>query len=203
MTIHVKVCGITDHAGLEAAVDAGADAVGFVLDPSPRQVTALRARDLSEALEGVVESVAVFRSRHPESLASSLDGYAPTLVQADHGSLEMIEVGRRLPVFREGVDSPEWIAREVDGGRFVYEGRASGVGRTVDWHRAEQIARLGQMTLAGGLNPGNVGEAIRIVKPHGVDVSSGIESSPGVKDPVLIREFVDAVRRVEKELVTA
>ena len=203
MSIHVKICGITDPAGVEAAIAAGADAVGFVLDPSPRQVSPSRAAELAETLGDAAASVAVFRYRDPASVTTALGEFRPTLVQADHGSLEEIEEQRRLPVFREGLDAPEQIARIAQGGRFVYEGRASGVGRVVDWRRAEQIARLGQMTLAGGLTPQNVDEAIQIVKPFGVDVSSGIESSPGVKDPKLIREFVAAVRRVEKEMVRA
>jgi len=85
--------------------------------------------------------------------------------------------------------------------RLVYEGPRSGVGRTVDWARAHGVARRGLVTLAGGLAPDNVAEAIRTVRPFGVDVSSGVESEPGVKDPGRIRAFVEAVREAEKEMV--
>ena len=123
------------------------------------------------------------------------------VVQADFLSLAGLTAPRPLPVFRETLSGPDEIAAQVDGDRFVYEGRHSGVGRAVDWDLAAAVAEMGQMTLAGGLDPDNVAEAIKIVRPFGVDVSSGVESSPGVKDPARIRAFVQAVREAEKDLV--
>ena len=110
-----------------------------------------------------------------------------------------------LPVFRESVsvfDRVEDFVGSSSDRRFVYEGRRSGTGRTVDWAKAHRVGRLGRMTLAGGLTPDNVGEAIAEVRPFGVDVSSGVESRPGVKDFGLIRAFVEAVRETEKDLAT-
>jgi phosphoribosylanthranilate isomerase len=106
-----------------------------------------------------------------------------------------------VPVFREGVDSPEAVAAGLTGHhrRFLYEGVESGIGRKVDWGRASRISTIGEMSLAGGLSPDNVVEAIRRVMPFGVDVSSGVEAAPGVKDPVLIRRFVESARSVDAE----
>lgn len=200
MSIHIKICGITDVAGGLAAVEAGADSVGFVLASSVRQITPEKAAAIAAELPRAVDKVAVFRGPPRQDILSALEGFDADVVQADFSSLAGIGSPRRLPVFRETLTSPEEITVEAGGGRFVYEGRHSGVGRAVDWELASTVAELGTMTLAGGLDPDNVAEAIRIVKPFGVDVSSGVESSPGVKDPARIRAFVQAVREAEKDL---
>jgi len=201
MRIHIKICGITEGAAAEAAVDAGADSVGFVLAPSVREITPERAAAIASELPGHVDKVAVFRGPLRQDIDRALEGFAADVVQADFPSLAGLRSPRLLPVFRETVTSHAAIAVLVDGGRFVYEGPTSGIGRAVDWELAADVAQLGQMILAGGLDPDNVVEAIRTVRPFGVDVSSGVESSPGVKDPTLIRAFVQAVREAEKDLV--
>ena len=88
----------------------------------------------------------------------------------------------------------------MSGTPFLYEGAKSGQGEAVDWSRAAEIARRGDMILAGGLGPDNVSAAIAIVRPFGVDVSSAVESAPGVKDPELIEAFIQAARAAEKDL---
>ena len=96
---------------------------------------------------------------------------------------------RLLPVLREGGGLPEPLPARV-----LYEGAVSGTGRTADWAQARTVAVRTQVLLAGGLNPDNVAEAIRVVGPWGVDVSSGVESAPGVKSPAKISQFVSAAR---------
>ena len=201
MSVHIKICGITDRAAARAVVDAGVDAVGFVLAPSVRQITAHEASVIASDLPDRIDKVAVFRNPPPEDIVGALKEFAADVVQADFSSLADLGSPRLLPVFRETTASRVLIADQVDGGRFLFEGPNSGMGRTVDWKVAADIALLGQMTLAGGLDPDNVAEAIRTVKPFGVDVSSGVESSPGVKDPSRIRAFVEAAREAEKDLV--
>jgi phosphoribosylanthranilate isomerase len=201
MKIHIKVCGITDLAVAQAAVAAGADSIGFVLARSLREVSPAVAKAIAAKLPMSVDSVAVFRDPPREDIEQALTAFDADVVQADYGSLPGVEGRRLLPVFREAVSSLEEIAAYIDGDRFVYEGARSGVGHTVDWDLAAEMAQLGQMTLAGGLHQDNVGEAIRTVRPFGVDVSSGVESSPGMKDPARIRAFVKAVRAAEKDLV--
>jgi phosphoribosylanthranilate isomerase len=201
MSIHIKICGITDLAVARAAVDAGADSIGFVLACSVREISPTLASAIAAKLPATVESVAVFRDPSRDDIERALAVFTAHVVQADHRSLSGAECRRRLPVFRETVDSLEEVAKYIDGDRFVYEGRRSGIGHVVDWELAAEVSRLGQMTLAGGLHQDNVGEAIRMVRPFGVDVSSGVESRFGLKDPARIRAFVEAVREAEKDLV--
>ncbi len=201
MSIHVKICGITNLAVAQAAVDAGADSIGFVLARSVREISPTVASAISAKLPATVERVAVFRDPSRDDIDRALAVFTAHVVQADHRSLSGREGRRRLPVFRETVDSLEEVAKYIDGDRFVYEGRRSGIGHVVDWELAAEVGRLGQMTLAGGLHQDNVGEAIRMVRPFGVDVSSGVESSFGLKDPARIKAFVEAVREAEKDLV--
>ena len=204
MKIHIKICGITDVDGAMAAVDAGADAVGFVLAKSVRQVSPEYAADLASRLPQTIEKVAVFRRLHVDNYSKFLGVFEPDLIQADHSSLGSLAPERTIPVFREAAADREALDQHLrysNDGRFLYEGPQSGVGRTVDWTVASLIAETGPMVLAGGLHPDNVIAAIRTVRPFGVDVSSGVESRLGRKDPARIRAFVGAVREAEKQMV--
>jgi len=196
MTMFVKICGLTDETAAAAAVEAGVQAVGFVFAESPRQVSVRRALAIARSVPPHVARVAGFRRPSRDDVSKVVDGFAPDLVQADHDCAEGLEGVPFLPVYRDG----EGVA--PDGGRFLYEGPISGIGRRVDTARAAGMARLGEMILAGGLRPDNVGRAIEAVRPFGVDVSSGVESSPGVKSLPLIRSFVTAVRMAEERLVS-
>lgn len=196
MSLFVKVCGLGSEAAAEACATAGADAAGFVFAESPRQVTPTVATSIARDLPAGILRVAVFRRLTEEGLERVLDGFAPDMIQADYDTLFGVEEPLRLPVYRDGEDAAP------DGGRFLYEGALSGVGEQVDANRAADMARLGEMILAGGLRPDNVGRAIDAVRPYGVDVSSGVETEPGVKDPALIRSFVAAARAAEERLVS-
>lgn len=193
----VKICGLTTLEAAETAVEAGADALGFVFASSPRRIDPARAVAISGELPPVVLRVAVFRRPSPREIDEVLEVFTPDLVQADHDTLFGFEATETLPVFREDAGGPP------EGGRFLYEGSLSGAGRPVDFARAAGVARTGQMVLAGGLRPDNVGSAISRVRPYGVDVSSGVERAPGIKDPALIRSFVAAARAAEERLVDA
>lgn len=195
MEMFVKICGITDIESAETAVAAGANALGFVFADSPRRLSIGTARSITESLPDEVLRVAVLRQPEPAELSRVVSGFGPDLVQADHLALAGFDEVSTLPVYREGGEVPG------DGGRFLYEGPESGRGEQVDWQRAAGVARVGQMILAGGLRPDNVGRAMTSVRPYGVDVSSGVESAPGVKSPVLIRSFLSAVRTAEERLV--
>jgi phosphoribosylanthranilate isomerase len=197
MSLFIKICGITDHDAAHTAVSAGADAVGFVFASSPRQVTPREAVSIAGELAPATLRVAVFRQPEAADIEAVLEEFTPDLVQAEHHTLVGFTATSTLPVFREGGD------QVPDGGVFLYEGPLSGTGQAVDWGRATSVARLGDMILAGGLRPDNVGRAIATVRPFGVDVSSGVESSPGTKDPALIRSFVAAVSAAEERLVNA
>lgn len=196
MSLFIKICGIGDLESARACLEAGADAIGFVFAESPREISPSRARSIAHALPESLIKVAVFRRLTQRNLDRVLSDFSPDLVQADHDTLGPIAEDRRLPVYRDGVGVAP------SGGRFVYEGPVSGVGERVDWARATGVARIGEMILAGGLRPDNVGRAIDTIRPYGVDVSSGVESEPGVKSPALIRSFVAATRAAEERLVS-
>jgi phosphoribosylanthranilate isomerase len=197
VSLFVKICGVSDVATGLAAVEAGADAIGFVVADSPRQVSPRRALAISGELPAGILRVAVFRHPAPGEIDAVLEQLTPDLVQADYDTLGAVHDIETLPVYRDGVDGVP------DDARFLYEGPMSGLGQLVNLQRAAGIARLGEMILAGGLRPDNVGRAITAVRPFGVDVSSGVETSPGTKDPALIRSFVAAVRAAEERLVSA
>jgi phosphoribosylanthranilate isomerase len=197
VSLFVKICGVSDVATGLAAVEAGADAIGFVFADSPRQVSPRRALAISGELPAGILRVAVFRHPAPGEIDAVLEQLTPDLVQADYDTLGAVHDIETLPVYRDGVDGVP------DDARFLYEGPMSGLGQLVNLQRAAGIARLGEMILAGGLRPDNVGRAITAVRPFGVDVSSGVETSPGTKDPALIRSFVAAVRAAEERLVSA
>ena len=131
--------------------------------------------------------------------------FSPDVLQTDAGDFAALDVPESIecwPVYRQGNTVPDTLfppPKRVSG-TFLYEGAKSGQGQTVDWSRAADIARRGTMILAGGLGAANVAEAIATVRPFGVDVSSAVESAPGIKDPVLIEEFVKAARAAEKNV---
>lgn len=192
----VKICGLSDERHVNHAVAAGADAVGFVFAESVRQVAPQHARAISKDVPTSVKRVAVMLHPSNEEWLRVLDVFAPDILQTDADDYDALDVPysvERWPVFREGVSSPR-----DDVTTYLFEGACSGQGETVDWSQAAKLANRGRMILAGGLATDNVAEAITTVRPFGVDVSSGVESSPGQKSSTLISEFIDAVRAAEK-----
>lgn len=197
MSIFVKICGLSDVEHVNAAVEAGADAVGFVFAESVRRVTPEKAAAISAGVPSHVKRVAVMLHPTNDEWQNVLAQFAPDVLQTDaedFASLDVPDSVQRWPVFREGK------ARSETLDTYVYEGRKSGQGDTVDWPQAATIAIQGNMILAGGLAVSNVAAAIATVRPYGVDVSSAVESEPGQKDVQLINEFVSAARAAEKDL---
>ncbi len=197
MSLLIKICGLRDEQQVAAAVAAGADAVGFVFAESARQVTPQHARSISAAVPAAVKRVAVML--HPDNAAwlEVLRVFAPDVLQTDADDFATLDVPdsvERWPVFREGQTLP------MIETTYVYEGAMSGRGETVDWSAAARLATHGRMILAGGLGPDNVAAAIAAVRPMGVDVSSGVETAPGMKDPRLINDFINAARAAERSL---
>jgi len=195
MSVFVKICGLTTPEGVAAAVKAGADAAGFVFSPSPREVTPAQARKLAAALPAGVRRVAVFRHPPPGWITRVLDEFPADWVQSDAADLPGVDLGgaEALPVFRSGAPLPDLLPVLV-----LFEGPDSGTGRVADWAAAAELAQRTRVILAGGLNPANLAEALATVQPWGVDVSSGVEASPGSKDPALVTAFVAAARRAEQ-----
>jgi phosphoribosylanthranilate isomerase len=203
--IFVKICGITCAEDARAAVEAGADALGFVFWPgSPRYVAPRAAAAIAAELPPLVKRVGVFVDASPEDLRRTADEAGLEVLQL-HGA-EPPEAFARLP-------RPAWKALRVGPGfrtadAAAFAGAAAGVlvdtcrdgppggtGAAFDWSQVTGLReRLPFLLLAGGLDPDNVARAIAIVRPHGVDVSSGVESRPGRKDAAKLRAFVAAAR---------
>ena len=197
MTIFVKICGLREEQHVNAAVEAGADALGFVFAKSPREVTPEQAASISVDIPSNILRVAVMLHPTNESWQKVLKEFLPDVLQADAQdfmSLDIPESVEKWPVFRQGGKIPNV------SDRYVFEGPQSGCGETVDWKSASVIKNNTNMILAGGLDPGNVAKAIAMVNPFGVDVSSGVESVPGKKDIHMIKKFVSAAKAVERSL---
>ena len=192
----VKICGMNDSQAVQAALSAGADALGFVFAKSVRQVTPVQARELARPARGRALCVAVTLHPAPELVEEILDVFAPDVLQTDLLDLAGIELPDHVvawPVLR-GTPAGEALPALGPAQRVLFEGPRSGTGMVADWSAARDLAQRLPLILAGGLSPDNVAEAIAGVQPFGVDVSSGVEAAPGRKDPVLINSFVSRAR---------
>jgi len=198
--VFVKICGITGEEDALLAVAMGASAVGFVFAPSPRQVAAGLVRDVVRRLPPEVLTVGVFRDESAQRVVDIVNGTGLRAAQL-HG-LETAEqtawVRKRVPfvikAFAAG-DSALEHADDFGADAILVDSHAPGSGEVFDWSLAEGAPLNRRVILAGGLTPENVAEAIGAVRPWGVDVSTGVESSPGHKDARKVREFVMNARR--------
>jgi phosphoribosylanthranilate isomerase len=193
----IKICGLRTAAAIEVAAAEGANAVGFVFhDASPRNLPLAAARELQRAVPGGVERVAVFLHPTQVLVDAVLAAIEPDWLQTDAGDLpglRLPEGQRVLPVLRDGA-----VGAATLPCRILFESARSGAGERADWAAAGALAHATQLVLAGGLHPANVAEAVRAVRPFGVDVSSGVERERGVKDAALIRKFIRAAREAER-----
>ena len=211
MTTLVKICGLSTPETLDVALDAGADMVGFVFfAPSPRNISFQTARKLSARVKGRAEKVALTVDADDAMLTDIVEALHPDLLQL-HGT----ETPARVTAIQQRFDLPAMkvlaIESKADLGaiplyakiadRLLFDARApkeatrpGGLGKPFDWHLLENLNLSIPFMLSGGLDPDNVAEALRITRASGVDVSSGVESAPGVKDPDKIRAFIRAAR---------
>ncbi|MCE2524877.1 MAG: phosphoribosylanthranilate isomerase [Acidimicrobiia bacterium] len=195
----VKICGITSEEDGLLAVAMGADAVGFLFAPSPRRVSPTRAGEISRRLPPEILTVGVFRNEDPRAVVDIANRARLRAVQL-HGHESPAEtrrvreqVGTVIKAFRAGSAELEQ-ARDYGADIVLVDADQPGSGRIFDWALAERAAGALPVMVAGGLNPENVAAAIAKTRPWGVDVSTGVESSPGRKDPRLVRDFVTAAR---------
>jgi phosphoribosylanthranilate isomerase len=212
----VKICGITEESHALAAVEAGADFIGLVFAPSSRRITPAKAYEIASAVKknsNTTKVVGIFVNA-PQSMVNKV---------ADFCGLDWIQLSgdesweycrdvikpiiKAIPVEQQ---SPEEIYAKLSAGgkllstqRFITlldsqaNGKYGGTGLTFDWEIAQQVARRFPVIIAGGLNSENVAQAIELVAPWGVDVSSGVEVD-GIKSPAKIRAFIEAVRRADE-----
>lgn len=202
----IKICGMTSVADAVHAVEAGADAIGLIFwAGSKRAIDVTRAQAITKELPPLVSVVGVFVDETPDTVRSIADAVGLSAVQL-HGQEQVADWARfPRPVLKalalDAYEASPWrtarAAILVDAHDPVTVG---GTGRTIDWQAARTIAATRPLVLAGGLTPENVGDAVRTVAPWGVDVASGVEQSAGVKDPVRVRAFIDAVRAADAAL---
>jgi phosphoribosylanthranilate isomerase len=212
MTLLVKICGLKTPDALDAALDAGADMVGFVFfPPSPRDIGPPAAVDLGRRVKNRARKVALTVDADDALLASIVDSLRPDILQL-HGRetparVRAIKARFGLPVMKAvAVEVRADLAAAADYGaaadRLLFDARApreatrpGGLGKPFDWHLLEGLDLPIPFMLSGGLDPDNVADALRITGAPGVDVSSGVERAPGEKDLGKIRAFVRAARR--------
>lgn len=200
MSVWIKICGLTSEAAVAAAREAAVDAVGFVFHVgSARNLTPGRAAALVAGLPGGIARVAVTREPSQSLIEEILGVFRPDALQSDAADLTRLRLPAGLallPVLRSGQPPPAVLPT-----RCLYESAESGTGALADWSLACEYALATELVLAGGLTPQNVGTAIALVRPFGVDVSSGVESSPGTKDVAMIHSFVAAARAAAAQSV--
>jgi phosphoribosylanthranilate isomerase len=218
MSLIVKICGLSTRETLDVALDAGADMVGFVFfPPSPRHLTLDVARELGQAVERRAVKVALTVDADDATLTAVVEALQPDLLQL-HGRetpARLREIRRKfaLPVMKalpvatsaDLANLPDY--RDV-ADRILFDARApkeatrpGGLGAVFDWHLLENLELQIPFMVSGGLHAGNVAEAVRVTRAGGVDVSSGVERAPGIKDPEMIRAFIRTARATEELMV--
>ena len=191
----IKICGMTRAAAVDAALEARVDAIGFVFAASVRELTPAAASALARPARGRARCVAVTHHPTQRAVDEIVREFAPDLLQSDaedFAALRLPPTLEKLAVVRAGASLPAVLPA-----RILFEGPASGRGQLSDWSAAAELARRTELILAGGLSEANVAAALQHVRPFGVDVSSGVEERPGVKDPAAIVRFVAAVRAAD------
>ncbi|HEX4410781.1 MAG TPA: phosphoribosylanthranilate isomerase [Xanthobacteraceae bacterium] len=211
MSVIVKICGLSTSEALDVALDAGADMVGFVFfPPSPRNISFKTAAFLESRVRGQAKKVALSVDADDTHLSYVVDALGPDILQL-HGSetpMRVTEIKARfkLPVMKAiAVETKEDLAAiaryAAVADYLLFDARApreatrpGGLGKAFDWRLLQNLVSGLPYMLSGGLDAGNVGEALHITRAPGVDVSSGVERAPGVKDPEKIRAFIRAAR---------
>ncbi len=208
--VRVKICGITNSVDALTAIDAGANLLGFnFYEKSPRHITEAEAAKIRPRLPKKVEAVGIFVNASPAEVTALRKSLKLDAVQlhGDETPDSVAQIARLMRVIKAFRVEPEFPLATLDEYReafaFLFDaaqtGQYGGTGRTTDWDVARRAALSRRIILAGGLKVENVAAAVRIVRPYGIDVASGVESEPGKKDPGLLREFIQEVRRAERK----
>lgn len=196
----VKICGITNEDDALFAVAMGADAVGFVFAPSTRQIAPQQVYDITRRLPAEILTVGVFRDEHPSRVIDIVNksGVRAAQLHGHETPADVAEVASQVRWVIKAFAAGSVDARRADqfGTDFVLVDAATpGSGTMFDWSLADEVPDGPRLILAGGLDPDNVASAVRQVRPWGVDVSSGVEKSPGKKDALKVKAFIERARQ--------
>src|SRR4051794_15089271 len=218
MSLIVKICGLSTRETLDVALHAGADMVGFVFfAPSPRHISLEAARELGKQAKGRATRVALTVDADDATLANIVEALAPDILQL-HGKetvarLRDIKQRFGLPVMKvlaveTAADLAALPGYAAVADRILFDARApkdatrpGGLGAVFDWQVLTKLDLKLPFMVSGGLNSGNIAEAVRVTRAGGLDVSSGVESAPGIKDPEMILKFIRAARATEELMV--
>ena len=199
----IKICGITSEEDALLAVAMGADGLGFIFAPSPRQVSPAKVREIVRRLPPEILTIGVFRDEHPTRVIEILNSARLHGAQLHgHETLSVTrEVASKARFTIKGVVAGSIDARRADEFQadvVLVDGIQPGSGELIDWSLLSEIPDSVSVMLSGGLNSQNVAAGIQQVHPWGVDVCSGVEREPGHKDPIKLREFIAAVRALDQ-----
>jgi phosphoribosylanthranilate isomerase len=197
--VFVKICGITNEDDALLAVALGADAVGFVIAPSVRQIAVQKIYDITRRLPSEILTVGVFRDELPQRVIELTQSAGLKAAQLHgHETPEDVQVvSQHIRTVIKAVSAGSSDAANAHGfgtRMILIDAPAPGSGQVFDWKLAGEMPGGLDIILAGGLTPENVASGIEQVAPWGVDVSSGVEASPGIKDPIKMKRFIDAAR---------
>jgi len=210
MPTRVKICGITRPEDARLAAELGAAALGFNFYPrSPRCIAPAAAAGMIRALPPFVAPVGIFVGEPDVGRILAVADEAGVRALQIHGPRlpDLDKLGKRYPVILAvsvGLDFKVQGLAEAPASAYLLDAfdpqLPGGTGRTFDWSLAREAAQCGRIIVAGGLTPENVGEAIRQARPYAVDVASGVESAPGVKDPARLRGFFESVEKADRAI---
>ena len=219
--IWIKFCGTTNLEDAQASIDAGCNALGFILCDSPRRLSPDAVGKITSQLPEPIEKIGVFVNEELNALVAIAEecGLTGVQLQGDESANYLMDVRSKLSVLRitktlhaDHVGEADIFCASchfaldnllIDNGTYQQRG---GTGKVFDWTVASETLRGFKLpiavVIAGGLNPGNVGDAVKLFRPYGVDVCSGVESAQGKKDPVKLKAYVAAVRKAEAEIAS-
>jgi phosphoribosylanthranilate isomerase len=203
--VFIKICGITNEQDALLAVALGADALGFVFAPSPRQVAPSKVREIVRRLPAEIVTVGVFRDELPKRIndimqeahlqGAQLHGHESLLVTSEVSESVRFSIKAVVAGSPDAARADEFVCDAI-----LVDGLSPGSGEVFDWALMNEIPLGLRVILSGGLHPQNVKEGIDRMRPWGVDVSSGVEKSHGLKDPVKMRQFIANARSAAREI---
>ncbi len=201
----IKICGITNEQDALLAVALGADALGFVFAPSPRQVAPSKVREIVRRLPSEIVTVGVFRDELPKRIndimqeahlqGAQLHGHESLLITSEVSESVRFSIKAVVAGSPDAARADEFVCDAI-----LVDGLSPGSGEVFDWQLMNEIPLGLRLILSGGLHPENVGEGIDRLRPWGVDVSSGVEKSHGLKDPIKMRQFIANARAAAREI---